>query len=497
MRVYAILCIICFCASCANITAPTGGKKDTIPPKLLSTEPADSLLNTKIKKIVLHFDEYITISDVIKEVQVSPILSIPPVVTSKNKEVTIKLVDSLLEPNTTYRVSFGKAIKDLHEGNAFPNYTFVFSTGSYFDSLELNGKVINAAIGLPDTGLVYVVLYNASKPDSAVVKEKPKYVTKTDASGVFSLKGLPDKKFRIYAIKDINENLIYDGGDEMIGFYDSFVRPGDTASPPINLRIFKEIDTSKKKDTVITKFERPAGSSKNNAGKEALNYIVNLDTSDANKRTTEITKPVVVIFNKGMGFVADNRLTLSYDSAHKPVNAPASLSIDTARKNIVIIKNPWRENTVYTLRLLKGFAKDTANGDAMPSRYIFRTKWEADYGKLQIHLSSQYRGKKFLLMVNNETDTVYLKTITDTLVSLNLLKPAKYTLRIIIDKNGNGKWDPGDLFNRIQPEEVIPYDNVINLKPGWEDIIDFVPKTPTITLPPKVSGSKKDKSKPK
>ena len=76
--------IVCISAGCANITAPTGGKKDKVPPKLISVEPADSLLTTHVKRIELDFDEYITVTDASKEVELSPILSIAPVVTGVN-----------------------------------------------------------------------------------------------------------------------------------------------------------------------------------------------------------------------------------------------------------------------------------------------------------------------------------------------------------------------------------------------------------------------------
>ena len=31
-----------------------------------------------------------------------------------------------LKPDVTYSISFGEAIKDLHEGNLFKDYSFVF-----------------------------------------------------------------------------------------------------------------------------------------------------------------------------------------------------------------------------------------------------------------------------------------------------------------------------------------------------------------------------------
>src|SRR3569833_251099 len=130
-------------AGCANLVTHTGGIKDIKQPKLVSVTPADSLLNTRVGKLVLRFDEYITLTDASKDVQISPILAIQPVVTSAYKRVNLRIADTLLQSNTTYRFTFGKAIRDLHEGNPFTGYTYTFSTGAYFDSLELNGNVLN------------------------------------------------------------------------------------------------------------------------------------------------------------------------------------------------------------------------------------------------------------------------------------------------------------------------------------------------------------------
>jgi len=486
---YLLLVILCIGAGCANITSPTGGKKDTIPPKLRTIDPADSLLNTRVKRIEMHFDEYITVSDAAKEVQISPILSMPPTVTGKNKTVVVKIVDSLLEDSTTYRISFGSAIKDLHEGNVFKNYTYTFSTGSYFDSLQLRGTVINAATGKPDTGSVIVTLYSATESDSAVVRKKPKYVTKADATGSFVFKGLPCRPFRIYALKDVTGNLIYDGPEqgEMIAFNDTNVWPGDTSETPVKLRIFMEkLDTTIKKDTVgkarkdssaIKSDKLSGGRSKDikkENKKEVLSYSVNVDTSNSEKRTFDITRPLKIVFSKP--FVLNKeKITLTYDSAGVKVTPAISIRTDSLHPLEVRITTEWSLDMVYTLRLPKGFAKDTSGAEVMPGRFVFRTANEDDYGKIQVHLPSKYyhSSQHYLLMVVGDNDTIHLKPITDTIVNFHTLRPATYTFRIIVDKNNNGKWDTGDLFGRVQPEEVIPYNDQLVLKPGWENIIDF------------------------
>ena len=133
----------------------------------------------------------------------------------------------------------------------------------------------------------------------------------------------------------------------------------------------------------------------------------------------------------------------------------------------------------YKLRLVKGFAKDSAGVDVVPSWYSFRTKEDDDYGKITIHLPAKYSNSDYLLKVLADNDSVYQQSVTDATIVLRRLKPAAYTIRLIVDKNRNGKWDTGDLLAKRQPEEVIPYKEIINLKAGWENVVDdFEKKLP-------------------
>ncbi len=476
---------------CANIVPPAGGKRDIVPPKLVSVKPADSILNTRVGKVEMRFNEFITVSDVSNEVQVSPLLPVPVTMTGISKKATLHLPDSLLLPNTTYRITFGKSIKDLHEGNPIAPYTYVFSTGSYFDSLQLTGFVYDAATGLPDSGST-IILYDAKRGDSAVVREKPLYIGKS-IGGVFSLQGLPGRDFRIYALRDKNNNLVFDGKDEQIGFIDSIVRPvalnhADTNIHPIVLNIFKEYSA----DTGIAPLTGglAAGLRKTTEKKpEGFTYTVSADTSNIKNRSQDITKPLKVQSSHDIDSIKRSRIYLGYDSSDISVESAFYADIDSVKDNLLLINTTWKENTVYTLRLLKGFIKDTAANEAMPSKYIFRTRSEEDYSKLDIHLPSKYYNSKYLLLVKNQTDTVWMKPVTDSTVHLQKLNPGGYTLSIIIDENRNGKWDTGDLLLKRQPETVIPYGETVMLKPGWENAVDFEKATRKLPALPATQAS--------
>ena len=139
------------------------------------------------KTITLTFDEYIQLQNLQQTLLVSPTPKINPDINSKLKVVTIKLRDTL-EPNTTYSIDMGNAIQDINENNPFRNFTYVFSTGSYIDSLQFSGNIQLAQTGKADSTLI-VLLYK-DLDDSAVLKGKPKYITRLDSSGNFKFKNL-------------------------------------------------------------------------------------------------------------------------------------------------------------------------------------------------------------------------------------------------------------------------------------------------------------------
>ena len=229
---------------CANAVAPTGGPKDNTPPKVVEAVPENHSVNFGGKKIEITFDEYITLENANQNVLISPPLSEKPDIKLKNKTVVVKFKESLA-PNTTYTINFGSAIKDLHEGNLFKDYVYSFSTGDHVDTLFITGKVLNAEDKKPVDG-VYVSLYAADRDnvDSLPMATIPDYLTKTDKDGNFSLNGLADKSYLVFALKDMNSNLYFDQPNEEVAFSEQRVSPTDTTLQELTLYMFTEVDST-------------------------------------------------------------------------------------------------------------------------------------------------------------------------------------------------------------------------------------------------------------
>ena len=235
---YSLLCLgmllTAFLAQrCANAVAPTGGPKDTAPPVVVQAVPENNSTNFIGKKIEITFDEYITLENANQNVLISPPLTEKPDIKLKNKTVVVKFKETLAA-NTTYTINFGSAIKDLHEGNPFKDYVFSFSTGDHIDTLRIAGKVLNAEDKKPIED-AYVSLYAADREnlDSLPLSTVPNYITKTDKEGNFSLNGLADKKYLVFALKDVNSNLYFDQPNEEVAFLDTLVQASCLQQPKL------------------------------------------------------------------------------------------------------------------------------------------------------------------------------------------------------------------------------------------------------------------------
>mgnify|MGYP002621496378 CR=1 FL=1 len=207
--VAAVLGSLMLPLGCANTTTPpTGGPKDTIPPVIRKISPLPGTVNVPVHKpkIVFTFNEYVTIKDA-NNVFLSPPLEKKPKAKISGKSVVVTF-ESDLDSNTTYTLDITGAIGDNNEGNLFPGYTLVFSTGPQIDSMCVTGLVQDCNTLMPMKGAT-VLLYK-DHADSAVFLHRPDAAARTDDWGFFSIRNIQDTLYRVYAVKDENNNCIAD-----------------------------------------------------------------------------------------------------------------------------------------------------------------------------------------------------------------------------------------------------------------------------------------------
>lgn len=431
---------------------PSGGLKDTIPPKLITAVPRDSSKNITTNKIVLTFDEFVEVKEITDNIVVSPLPKNNPLIEYKLKNVTIKLKDSL-EANTTYSINFGKSIRDVNEGNEAKNFTYTFSTGNIIDSNSLSGKIILAEDGKIDSTLIAILHRNTS--DTAVYKTKPRYIAKLKADGSFTFKSLPEGKFALYALPN-DYSKKYDDSTKLFAFVDSTISINKNSSP-VTLYAFQE---AKKKTTV-------SASTTTNDRDKKLRYQLDL----ASGKQDILNDTVSLEFNKKIKKIDSLKMTLC-DTLYKKI-ANYSIIRDTLKNKINIIYK-WQPNFQYTLLIQKDAVTDTTNSMLSKDDTIrFSTKKLEDYGSIKINFNKIDTSKNLVLQIIKDNKLIESIKISEKILNRKLFNPGEYELRILLDKNNNGIWDAGNYKQKRQPEIVNAIKQKLGVRANWDNEIDI------------------------
>lgn len=212
--------IILSIINCARVGSPVGGEKDILPPEIIESIPNNYSTNFSTDKIEIRLNEFIRFDNLQQKLVISPPLNEKPEIFVKGKSIIINMGKQKLKENTTYTFSFYDAIVDNNEGNAIKDYEFVFSTGSWLDSLSVNGIVLRAFDLEPEKEGIEVLLYDLL--DDTVPKTTPPlYIGRPDEEGRFRINNIKSDTFRIFALKDGNRNHYFDQSGETFAFLDS------------------------------------------------------------------------------------------------------------------------------------------------------------------------------------------------------------------------------------------------------------------------------------
>ena len=505
---------------CAKKGRPSGGLRDTIAPVILRSAPENFTINFKNNEIRITFDEFIKLKDISKELIISPPLKYPPVITplSVSKVLKIKILDTLKD-NTTYSFNFGNSILDNNEGNLFPNYKYVFSTGSYIDSLTLKGTAVDALLpktDFPTTVALYQV--DQSYKDSLVFLEKPTYITTTiDETNNFELSNLKQGTYQLIALKEQTRNYTFQPKTDKIGFYKDLITiPTDSL---FELRLFKEVPDFKPTRPKLESSNRISfgyeGKTDNyqitlltpmqddfqyqvlkQPGRDTLNFWFKPKvTKDSlvfvTKNKLQIDTTTVrfrELYSDSLRLTAINdRLISLGDTLKLKANTPLvainsekisvvtkdSLAIDfvaqiNTKENAAQIVFDKQEEQLYSITLRNGALTDYLSNTNDSIVYRQQVKPIADFASLNLTLDN---ADEFPLLI--ELIDEKFKVVKQTYLEANApvffkhINPGKYFIRLIVDQNKNKIWDPGNFLDKLAPERVVYYPSIIELRANW------------------------------
>ena len=209
-------------SGCAAVGNPDGGPYDETPPRITGSHPDNGATGVKTKKVTIDFNEFIKLENASEKVVVSPPQIEQPEIKVTGKKIQVELFDTL-KPNTTYSIDFADGIVDNNEGNPLGDFCFRFSTGDAIDTMEVSGYVLNADDLEPVKGMT--VGLHSDLSDSAFMTKPFDRVSRTDASGHFTIRGIAPGTYKIYAVNDMDQTFSYSQRSEKIAWMDSVIVP--------------------------------------------------------------------------------------------------------------------------------------------------------------------------------------------------------------------------------------------------------------------------------
>jgi len=490
---------------------PTGGEKDIIPPEVILTSPANYQTNFKSPEIELTFDEFVELKNFNQQFSVSPPLENKVDYNLKGKTLNITILDTLKE-NTTYTLNFGNSIVDISEGNPQTSFKYVFSTGPVLDSLKIQGNVHHALSGKPMEGFL-AMLYLDSDEDSVGYRAKPQYYAVTQEDGSFSIENIKDENYRLLVLDDKDFNFKITSRQEPRGFETKLINPGKDSI--YHLRTFVEknrLKFNQLKQTgvgkalvyysadvpdgfkITDKNENPIFIDDRN-GRDTLTLFFEKGVSDTSLfyaqyadvtdtlfiRNAEFDKIEPALRAKRAVVTPSDILTLT---SNKPIEnfdpsyliyvkngdtvAAPKLTLDENGFDLVFDERPSFGDK-YTVHFIPGFVSAFYQEQVDTASVGFKTKKETDYAFHIISLTQEADQQSVIQLLDEKNTLVFETTVVGKkTIEVPFLEPDGYILRVIIDDNKNGVWDTGNYLEQIQPERVLYYPEVIELRANWE-----------------------------
>lgn len=511
---------------CANISKPTGGPKDSIPPSVVAELPANFSTNFTSKKIVISFDEYVKTTNQQKEFSVSPDMEIPPIFKIRKRDLHVELPDSL-EENTTYTINLGKGLVDFNEGNPILNYTYVFSTGPELDSLSVSGTVSNGYTQSFDPEKdkdINIILIPTSR-DSIFGRSKASIFTTVDTSGTFILQNLKEDTYRIYAIKEQNNDRTYNAPEEWIGFLqDSIVLTADvsgihlelskgnaqtfrtlerklessgmallTFNKPLENPAIRFLDPVVLNDDAITRFTPSMDSVRiylpnldfDSLKFEISNFNEALDTSVIRKpRNLKLDRSITPRFsitNKvdrikhiqlsastPLEYIDKNKLILIEDSIPR---RNFQLQADSINDELYHIRFNWRPKRNYELTVEEGAMRGYFDEQNKEEQIKFTMNEADSYGDITLSFNGLDTAQQYVIeLIAENKEKIFESQVlpANHELAYKQYRSGKYSIRVIWDVNRNGKWDPADVWTLNKQEPIWYLDRTFTIRANWE-----------------------------
>ncbi|TDO02732.1 Ig-like domain-containing protein [Sunxiuqinia elliptica] len=143
---------------------------------------------------------------------------------------------------------------------------------------------------------------------------------------------------------------------------------------------------------------------------------------------------------------------------------------DSLSKRKFYIHHPWEFEQTYRLKVDSAAAYNYAGHPSNEINQKFTIQEESHYAKIILAIGGLNEPGIVQLLDNSDEEKVLqeIRIKGDGEIEFPFLEPDKYKIRLVFDRNDNGKWDTGNLDEGLQPERVMYYSKILKLRSNFE-----------------------------
>lgn len=486
-------------SSCAQVGTITGGEKDVTAPKIKKRSIPEGAVNFNSKEISLDFDEYFQLVQSQGNIAIVPPDALISCKVNK-KRLTLSWSEQL-KPTTTYRIYLNSAVKDVSEGNS-ELINLIFSTGPTIDSLVFNALVLDAFYGTPLEN-VLLGLYDSLN------QQIPRYFMQSNADGLATIKNIAKGTYFCKAMIDLNKDLTIQESEIQGGSFEGFMIDGDFHDT-LHIGLSKPTMKDKIKNIkyippglIGLHFPKDMKSDSLYFNGNRITPFFAAGTDSLLLSTGPITSEVSWLV---IGSDSTRIRTVSKDRSLKlipkllpqnPSNAypfhvifevkDKITGIDLQKMRVLNLTDSTKilpDSIVFSGNKLEFFMnwarlssvviqgdEGAITGSSGATSSLFNTKvtvsQKRDYGSIVLNSNTQTENAIIQLMKGEVLVREISVNKSKKYVFTDLI-PGEYYVRILLDANMNGKWDPINWEAKRQAETILWYRSILKVRANWE-----------------------------
>ena len=150
---------------------------------------------------------------------------------------------------------------------------------------------------------------------------------------------------------------------------------------------------------------------------------------------------------------------------------PYLLVPDSVNRRRYTLYAEWEPKSTYQLLIDSMAFRGVLGNPSQQIKTDLRIRSLDEFGTIFLKLNNLNlrEGEQAIVQLMNKSDKpVFQQVAEKDRVDFFYLKPGEYYLRLIVDRNGNGKWDTGNYDAGLQAEEVFYFPQPIAVKAKWE-----------------------------